>query len=329
VNETVVSLDRVTKRYGTLTAVDALTFEIRRGEMFGLIGPDGAGKTTTIRLIGGLLRPDAGRIQVLGRDPVADHRATTSAVGYLSQRFSLYGDLSIDENIAFFAEIHGVRGYQAARDRLLDMTQLTAFRKRRADRLSGGMKQKLALACTLVHEPRVLLLDEPTTGVDPVSRREFWKLLAEFLGRGLTILMATPYLDEAERCTRVALLHEGHLLALDEPSTLQANLRDQLLEVVTETPRPPVEALTRVTGVADVQSFGDRAHVRLSGMSQADGVHAITAALAKDKIHAISVRPIAASLEDVFIELIAPKSGRSPESGPRSPEPAPRPETRP
>jgi ABC-2 type transport system ATP-binding protein len=329
VNETVVSLDRVTKRYGTLTAVDVLTFEIRRGEMFGLIGPDGAGKTTTIRLIGGLLRPDAGRIQVLGRDPVADHRATTSAVGYLSQRFSLYGDLSIDENIAFFAEIHGVRGYQAARDRLLDMTQLTAFRKRRADRLSGGMKQKLALACTLVHEPRVLLLDEPTTGVDPVSRREFWKLLAEFLGRGLTILMATPYLDEAERCTRVALLHEGHLLALDEPSTLQATLRDQLLEVVTETPRPPVEALRRVKGVADVQSFGDRAHVRLSGMSQADGVHAITAALTNDKIHAISVRPIAASLEDVFIELIAPKSGRSPESGPRPPEPASRPETRP
>jgi ABC-2 type transport system ATP-binding protein len=191
------------------------------------------------------------------------------------------------------------------------------------------MKQKLALACTLVHEPRVLLLDEPTTGVDPVSRREFWKLLAEFLGRGLTILMATPYLDEAERCTRVALLHEGHLLALDEPSTLQATLRDQLLEVVTETPRPPVEALTRVKGVADVQSFGDRAHVRLSGMSQADGVHAITAALTHDKIHAISVRPIAASLEDVFIELIAPKSHPSPESGPRSPEPASRPETRP
>ncbi len=272
--------------------------------MFGLIGPDGAGKTTTIRLIGGLLRPDAGRISVLGRDPSVDHRAITSAVGYLSQRFSLYGDLSIDENIAFFAEIHGVRRFAPARDRLLEMTQLTPFRSRRADRLSGGMKQKLALACTLVHEPKILLLDEPTTGVDPVSRREFWKLLAEFLGRGLTILMATPYLDEAERCTRVALLHEGRLLALDHPSTLQGVLQGQLLEVIAETPRPPVEALARVPGVADVQSFGDRAHVRLAGTSQSAGADAIRMALAEQHITLTSVRPIAASLEDVFIELI-------------------------
>jgi len=214
----------VTRRYGAVTALNGLTFEVRAGEMFGLIGPDGAGKTTTIRLACGLLRPDAGTVAILGRDPVAEHRAVTGEVGYLSQRFSLYGDLTIDENIAFFAEIHGVRRFAPARDRLLEMTQLTAFRARRADRLSGGMKQKLALACTLVHEPRVLLLDEPTTGVDPVSRREFWKLLSEFLSRGLTIVMATPYLDEAERCGRVALLHDGKLLALDEPSRLQAAL---------------------------------------------------------------------------------------------------------
>src|SRR5207237_7503419 len=215
----------------------------RAGEMFGLIGPDGAGKTTTIRLMGGLLRPDSGRIALLGRDPVADHRAITGEVGYLSQRFSLYGDLTIDENIAFFAEIHGVGRFEPARDRLLDMTQLTPFRGRRADRLSGGMKQKLALACTLVHEPRVLLLDEPTTGVDPVSRREFWKLLSEFLSRGLTIVMATPYLDEAERCARVALLHEGHLLAIDEPSPLEAPMPGELLKVVTGSTRPATDAL--------------------------------------------------------------------------------------
>jgi ABC-2 type transport system ATP-binding protein len=184
------------------------------------------------------------------------------------------------------------------------MTQLTAFRKRRADRLSGGMKQKLALACTLVHEPEVLLLDEPTTGVDPVSRREFWKLLSEFLARGLTIVMATPYLDEAERCTRVALLHEGKLLAIDQPSTLQNMLRGQLLEVMTETPRPPVDLLRRIQGVADVQPFGDRAHVRLTGVSQTAGAEAITSALKAAGITLISVRPIAASLEDVFIELI-------------------------
>jgi len=307
-SDVMVRLDGVTKRYGHVTAIDTLTLGVNQGEMFGLIGPDGAGKTTTIRLMGGLLRPDAGRVEVQGRDPIADRRATTAAVGYLSQRFSLYGDLSIDENIAFFAEIHGVRGYKDARDRLLEMTQLTPFRTRRADRLSGGMKQKLALACTLVHEPKVLLLDEPTTGVDPVSRREFWKLLAEFLGRGLTILMATPYLDEAERCTRVALLHDGHLLALDRPAALQDALRGQLLEVLTQTARPPIDALSRVAGVAEVQSFGDRAHVRLQGVSQAAAADAITAALKGQGIAVTSVRPIAASLEDVFIDLIRPQS---------------------
>jgi len=301
---TAVEFAGVTKRYGAITALDALTFDVGAGEMFGLIGPDGAGKTTTIRLIGGLLKPDAGRIRVFERDPVGEHRAITGDVGYLSQRFSLYGDLTIDENIGFFAEIHGVRNYGPARDRLLDMTQLTAFRARRADRLSGGMKQKLALACTLVHEPRMLLLDEPTTGVDPVSRREFWKLLAEFLGRGLTIVMATPYLDEAERCARVALLHDGHLLALDEPSRLQHRLAGQVLEVMTATPRPAVEPLSHVPGVLDVQSFGDRAHVRIAP-GTADRVAAdVESAMRAAHVALVSVRPIAASLEDVFIELI-------------------------
>jgi ABC-2 type transport system ATP-binding protein len=171
-----------------------------------------------------LLHADAGTIRVLGHDPVRQHRALTERVGYLSQRFSLYGDLTIDENVAFFAEIHGVAGYQRRRDQLLEMTQLAPFRARLADKLSGGMKQKLALACTLVHEPELILLDEPTTGVDPVSRREFWKLLSEFLSHGITILMSTPYLDEAERCSRVALLHEGRLLACDEPSRLRAQM---------------------------------------------------------------------------------------------------------
>jgi ABC-2 type transport system ATP-binding protein len=183
-NNVVVSLNRVTKRFGATVAVRELSMEIRHGEMFGLIGPDGAGKTTTIRLLCGLLRPDAGTIRVLGRDPVREHGAITKAVGYFSQRFSLYGDLSIDENIAFFAEIHGLRGYGKRRDQLLEMTQLTPFRGRLAEQLSGGMKQKLALACTLVHEPNLILLDEPTTGVDPVSRREFWKLLSQFLAQG-------------------------------------------------------------------------------------------------------------------------------------------------
>ena len=179
-----IALDRVTKRFGRTDAVRELSFSVDRGEMFGLIGPDGAGKTTTIRMMCGLLPAEAGEIRVLGLDPVRDHRRLTDSVGYLSQRFSLYGDLSVDENIAFFAEIHGVRDYAARRDRLLAITQLAPFRARLAGKLSGGMKQKLALACTLVHEPALIVLDEPTTGVDPVSRREFWKLLSEFLAQG-------------------------------------------------------------------------------------------------------------------------------------------------
>src|SRR5688572_12960280 len=213
-----IDLRGVSKRCGRTTALDSVSLNVAPGEMFGLIGSDGAGKTTAIRLMCGLLRPDAGQIRVLGRDPAGEHRYVTERGGYLLQRFRLYGDLTIDENVAFFADIHGVRNYQQRRDQLLDMTQLTPFRGRLAERLSGGIKQKLALICTLVHEPELLLLDEPTTGVDPVSRREFWKLLSEFLSLGITILMSTPYLDEAERCTRVALLHEGRLLKIGRAS---------------------------------------------------------------------------------------------------------------
>ena len=300
-----ISFDRITKAYGGLRAVDAVSFTVDAGEMFGLIGPDGAGKTTTIRMACGLLRPDQGQIRVLGRDPIAQHRSITADVGYLSQRFSLYGDLSIDENIAFFAEIHGVRGYQPARDRLLEMTQLSPFRSRRADRLSGGMKQKLALACTLVHEPRILLLDEPTTGVDPVSRREFWKLLSEFLSNGLTIVMSTPYLDEAERCGRVALLHDGRLLAIDRPAFLQSGLAGQLLEVSVSAGRPPIDMLASLPDVADVQTFGDRAHLRIVADEAKSSAARIQQSLERAGIQGVTVRPIAASLEDVFIDLIS------------------------
>ena len=299
-----IAFERVTKLYGSLRALDDVTFAIGAGEMFGMIGPDGAGKTTAIRIACGLLHSTSGSVRVLGHDPVRDHRQITGAVGYLSQRFSLYGDLTIDENIAFFAELHGVREYAAARDRLLDMTQLTPFRSRRADRLSGGMKQKLALACTLVHEPDVLILDEPTTGVDPVARREFWKLLSEFLSRGLTILMATPYLDEAERCSRVVLLHEGRVLAVDRPAALQQGLSGRLLEVVTTTTRPPLEVLLRVPGVVDAQAFGDRAHVRISEGAAAGAVAALSSALSAAGVPIVTVRPTVASLEDVFISML-------------------------
>ena len=304
-----LELERVTKKYDSVTALRDLSLSVESGEMFGLIGPDGAGKTTTIRLMCGLLKPDGGRVRVLGRDPVKEHLAVTHDLGYLSQRFSLYGDLSIDENIAFFAEIHGLRMRDPAirerRERLLELTQLARFRSRLADQLSGGMKQKLALACTLVHEPKIILLDEPTTGVDPVSRREFWKLLSEFLDQGITILMATPYLDEAERCSRVALLHEGQLVAIDTPSALRTSLPGVVIEVIAPDRDRAMTVLERLSGVADVQVFGDRVHVRLEPGAQLSDPDQITAALRHADVSVESVRRMPASLEDVFIARVA------------------------
>ena len=297
-----LSLQDVRKTFGTTAALNGVSFTVRKGEMFGLIGPDGAGKTTLLRLACGLLAPTAGTVRLFGSDPFRTHRAATSSVGYLPQRFSLYGDLSIDENIEFFARLHGVTQFAALRTRLLGLTGLTRFRDRLAERLSGGMKQKLALACTLVHEPPLLVLDEPTTGVDPVSRREFWKLLAEFRAQGLTIVLATPYLDEAERCGRVALLHEGRLLALDDPARLQRELSGTILEIVTSTPRQALEALRQMLGPDRVQLFGDRLHAHV------DDSHAgaaIRQRLVESGFAVTGLRPILPSLEDVFIDLLA------------------------
>ena len=299
-----IQFDNVVKNYGAVEALRGVTFSVDRGEMFGLIGPDGAGKTTAIRAICGLLHVDGGSIRVLGKDPVRQHRDVTATVGYLSQRFSLYGDLSIDENIAFFAEIHGVSDFHSRRDRLLDMTQLTKFRGRLADQLSGGMKQKLALACTLVHEPQVIVLDEPTTGVDPVSRREFWKLLSQFLAQGITILMSTPYLDEAERCSRIALLHEGQVLALDQPGRLRTSLSGTFFEVVVASPREALDRISHQPGIASAQVFGDRLHIWIDQGDAASARQVVERAAAGTD--ASSIRPIVPSLEDVFIAKLAP-----------------------
>jgi len=305
-----VQFASVEKRFGATAALAGLTLEIRRGEMFGLIGPDGAGKTTAIRLLCGLLHADAGTVRVFGRDPVRDHAWVTERVGYLSQRFSLYGDLTIDENIEFFAEIHGVRDFRARRDALLEMTQLTPFRARLADKLSGGMKQKLALACTLVHEPELIVLDEPTTGVDPVSRREFWKLLSEFLSRGLTILMSTPYLDEAERCTRVALLHEGRTLAVDAPGGLRALIPGRMVEVVAPG-RTDAAAIARtLPEVTDVQVFGERLHLTL-GESSDEAIERVRRGIEATSLAGASVRAVQPSLEDVFIATLSEKEQAS------------------
>jgi ABC-2 type transport system ATP-binding protein len=299
-----LSFERVTRRYGAVTAVETVTLAVQPGEMFGLIGPDGAGKTTSIRLFCGLLHADAGSVRVLGADPVKEHRQITARVGYLSQRFSLYGDLTIDENIAFFAEIHGLSNYRARRDRLLEMTQLTPFRGRLAEQLSGGMKQKLALACTLVHEPEVILLDEPTTGVDPVSRREFWKLLSQFRATEITIVMSTPYLDEAERCSRVALLDRGRLMAVDTPGSLRSSLAGTMIEVIAADAAQARATLARY-GI-DAQVFGDRLHVWMPA-NDAGGAHATRQWPRPDPdrvsrlLPGSQIRTITPSLEDVYI----------------------------
>ena len=306
-----LTLESVSKSFGPTKAVDNVSFEVAPAELFGVIGPDGAGKTTTLRTICGLLKRDAGRIRLFGADPWSDRKVATSSIGYLSQHFSLYGDLSIDENIAFFARAHNVHDFVARRSRLLSLTGLEPFRNRLAERLSGGMKQKLALACTLVHQPRMLVLDEPTTGVDPVSRREFWKLLAEFLSEGLTIVLATPYLDEAERCGRVVLLNEGRVLALDAPARLQREGEGVVLEIVVTPPRQALTVLRPMLGDDAVQLFGDRIHAHVNTV---DDSAPVRAALEAAGCRVANVRRILASLEDVFIERLA-VARRKQESG--------------
>jgi ABC-2 type transport system ATP-binding protein len=302
-----VSARALTRRFGAVTAASDVGFEVRRGEMFGLIGPDGAGKTTTLRMILGLLEPDSGDVRTCGLSPRRERRRLSSRVGYLSQKFSLYGDLTVDENVAFFAEIHDVTEYRGRREALLDMVRMTPFRDRLADRLSGGMKQKLALVCTLVHTPELLVLDEPTTGVDPVSRRDFWKLLARLQREGLTLLLTTPYLDEAERCTRVALMDGGRVLTVDSPDALRASEEGVMVELVAEPRREAADVLRRAPGVAEVEVFGERLHARLPGEGPgraAAAAAALAARLEQAGLRVHSVRPTTPSLEDVFIGRI-------------------------
>jgi ABC-2 type transport system ATP-binding protein len=303
----IVRVQELSRRFGDVLAVDRLSLEVRRGEMFGLIGPDGAGKTTTLRMVLGILTPDSGSVETCGLSPTRQRRELSDRVGYLSQKFSLYGDLSVDENIAFFAEIHDVGDWKPRRDELLDMVRMTPFRGRLAARLSGGMKQKLALVCTLVHTPELLVLDEPTTGVDPVSRRDFWKLLARLQREGLTILLTTPYLDEAERCGRVALVDKGRLLTLDAPGHLRSQVEGSFVEVVARPRKQAADGLRRHPEVADVEVFGDRLHVNLPQVEPrraADAARRLTEHLEASGVEVESARPGLPSLEDVFIRRI-------------------------
>jgi ABC-2 type transport system ATP-binding protein len=311
----VIAIESLAHRYGDVVAVDGISFSVARGEMFGLIGPDGAGKTTTLKMVLGLLKAQAGSIATCGLDPWKDRRALSHRVGYLSQRFSLYGDLSVDENISFFAQVHGVRRWRPRRDELLDLLRMAPFRKRLADRLSGGMKQKLALACTLIHTPELLVLDEPTTGVDPVSRRDFWKILVSLQRDGLTILLTTPYLDEAERCQRVGPLDHGRLLVVDAPDAIRASARGSVIEILATPRRLAVEALQARPGLDDLQTFGERLHASFRGVSPAGAPElaaSISSELTARGIEVASVRAITPSLEDIFIARLAERSPGAP-----------------
>lgn len=300
------------KSYAGVVAVDGISFDVVRGEMFGLIGPDGAGKTTTLRTVLGLLAPDRGTLTTCGLTPFRQRRTLSARIGYLPQRFSLYGDLSVDENIAFFARIHAVAGWRPRRDELLGLLRMTPFRDRLADRLSGGMKQKLALACTLIHTPELLVLDEPTTGVDPVSRRDFWRILSRLLRSGLTILLTTPYLDEAERCARVALMDRGRILVSDAPLTLRDGWKGSMLELLATPKVRAREILGATPGVGDIQVFGERLHVALPSVDPTGAARAaaqLAESLAAKGIVVESSRAIVPTLEDVFIAQVR-ESGR-------------------
>jgi ABC-2 type transport system ATP-binding protein len=291
----------LSKSFEDVEAVRSLDLTIDPGEMFCLVGPDGAGKTTTIRLLCGLLRPDAGRVSVLGIDVGRGSGELKERIGYLSQKFSLYGDLTVDENIEFFAEIHRVRDFRGRREELLEFTRLTPFRGRLAERLSGGMRQKLALACTLIHTPRLIFLDEPTTGVDPVSRRDFWTILSSLLRSGITIVMATPYMDEAERSSRVGLLSGGRLLAADTPQAVKRLMRGTVVEIVCPDIRRAFAVLKGLAGVREVQLFGDRLNAVVDDPDTE--VPRLEAALAREGIAVVHKRLLPPSLENVFISV--------------------------
>ena len=288
-------------RYGQNEAVRGISFEVRPSEVVGLIGPDGAGKTSTLRVLGGLQKATDGHAIAFGEDCWASRRSLHTRLGYLAQRFALYGDLTVDENVQFFAMMNGVADWRERRRQLLDLVGLAPFHTRLADRLSGGMKQKLALACTLIHSPEVLLLDEPTTGVDPVTRREFWRLLADLVSEGLTLLVATPYLDEAERCTRVLLMHEGVVLADSKPQQIPAMMPGTILEI-TATPRATAaDILSALEGVADVSVFGPTLHVHLEGDRHSP--QSIQQMLNAEGVEVDQLKVVPAGLEDAFLYL--------------------------
>jgi ABC-2 type transport system ATP-binding protein len=310
-----VSVEHLTRRFGKFTAVDDVTFDVRAGEVFGFLGPNGAGKTTTIRMLAGLLLPTSGRGSVAGYDLRTGTDAIKQSIGYMSQFFSLYADLTVEENIEFFSGLYGVdparRG--ARRDWVLEMAGLRDHRRRMTGELSLGWKQRLALGCAVLHEPPVLFLDEPTSGVDPISRRSFWDLIDAMAAGGTTVLVSTHYMEEAEHCHRLALMNRGRLVALDTPRGLRASVREPLLEVRVEAGARAVEALQGLAELHEAGLFGRAVHARVRNASAARA--AIARRLAEADVTLLGIEEITPSLEDVFLARIAEEEGAGSQPG--------------
>ncbi len=294
----------LTKRFGSLAAVDGLTLTVAPGEAFALVGPDGAGKTTTMRLLCGIMDPDGGEARVLGFDIVREAERIKENIGYMPQRFGLYDDLTVAENLAFYADIYRVS--RAAREarvpELLSFSALGPFQSRLAGNLSGGMRQKLGLMCALIHTPRLLLLDEPTFGVDPVSRREFWQILYALLGKGITIFLSTAYMDEADRAHRVGLLHRGRLLVVDNPQAIKATFAGDLLEVRLEDLRRGRRVLAEHPLARQVLAMGDRLMVTVANAQEAAGP--LKAALENAGFRAVRLAPAEPGMEELFVQIV-------------------------
>ena len=306
----ILSIKDITRKFGAITAVDHLSLDIEQGELFGLIGPDGAGKTTAIRLMLGILRPDSGEGRVGPFDLRRESESISTLTGYVSQRFSLYGELTVEENLNLFADLYDVPAAdrRARLDRLMQFSRLEPFRSRLARNLSGGMRQKLALSCSLIHTPKLLFLDEPTTGVDPVSRRDLWRLLFDLWQEGVTIVVSTPYMDEAERCTRVGFLSHGKLVASGEPSDLRQNFRGTILEVFSDQRFAAKEVLAGSPHVVDVNLFGEGLHVTVAD-DPAKAEAETRKALDAQHIAVRSIQRVDPSIEDVFFQLTGDSHG--------------------
>lgn len=296
--------DGLTKNFSGVCAVDHLSFDVRPGEIFGLVGPDGAGKTTTLRMLAGVMPPDEGSATVAGSNVVRDPERAKHYLSYMPQRFGLYDDLTVDENIRFYADLFGV--HKTERDeraaQLLRAAGMSEFRKRLAGKLSGGMKQKLGLTCALIHHPKVILLDEPTTGVDPVSRRDFWRILYELIAEGVAILTATAYLDEAERCHRVALLHEGKLLFCDTPSNLKSKLGKDVLSVVSPEARRLRGELEHAEGISSLVLTGDGIHVVVDDASSR--IPEFETRLKNARVPFETIHQVTPTIEDLFVDAV-------------------------